>query len=308
MKKIVVAIMLGVVPLLSQAQTPKDGAGVAKARAPGGNPADAYFSKSTPKLSPQEKTAVSIAQKWQAGAATGIKPVAGSAGAVSFVFGTQQINIVCAVLQLCDVEMQPGEQVNNLNVGDPRFSVEPAISGAGAAEVQHLVIKPLDTGLQTTLIVTTNRRTYHLNLRSHRTDFMPRVVFTYPEDTVARWDAIKSREATEKEEQTIPQTKEYLGDLHFQYALSGSASWKPVRVYNDGVKTVIQMPAAMAQTEAPTLLVVRKDGGWFKDDETAMVNYRVQGDRYIVDTVFDKAVLIAGVGGSQDRVTITREK
>ncbi|TXH83454.1 MAG: P-type conjugative transfer protein TrbG, partial [Thauera aminoaromatica] len=35
-------------------------------------------------------------------------------------------------------------------------------------------------------------------------------------------------------------------------------------------------------------------------------NYRVQGDRYIVDTIFDKAILIAGVGRSQDRVTITR--
>ena len=68
------------------------------------------------------------------------------------------------------------------------------------------------------------------------------------------------------------------------------------------------MPLAMAQTEAPALLVVRKDGGLFRDDETAMVNYRVQGDRYIVDTVFDKAILIAGAGRTQDKVTITREK
>lgn len=68
------------------------------------------------------------------------------------------------------------------------------------------------------------------------------------------------------------------------------------------------MPTAMAQTEAPTLLVVRKDGGLFTDDETVMVNYRVQGDRYIVDTIFDKAILIAGVGSSQDRVTIVKGK
>jgi len=32
----------------------------------------------------------------------------------------------------------------------------------------------------------------------------------------------------------------------------------------------------------------------------------LQGDRYIVDTVFDKAILIAGVDGNQSRVTITR--
>jgi type IV secretory pathway VirB9-like protein len=43
--------------------------------------------------------------------------------------------------------------------------------------------------------------------------------------------------------------------------LSGSASWKPVRVYNDGRKTIIEMPGTMQQTEAPTLLVVRKEGG-----------------------------------------------
>lgn len=39
-----------------------------------------------------------------------------------------------------------------------------------------------------------------------------------------------------------------------------------------------------------------------------LVNYRVQGNRYIVDTVFDRAILIAGVGSSQDRVTISRRK
>lgn len=51
-----------------------------------------------------------------------------------------------------------------------------------------------------------------------------------------------------------------------------------------------------------------KDGGLFSDDETVMVNYRVHGDRYIVDNVFDKAILIAGIGPGQDRVTITRGK
>ena len=62
----------------------------------------------------------------------------------------------------------------------------------------------------------------------------------------------------------------------------------------------------MQQTEAPALLVVRKDGGLFTDAETQMVNYRVQGNRYIVDSIFDKAILVSGVGSSQDNVTITR--
>lgn len=294
MKKSIFAMILGAAPIL--------------ALAAGDNPAEAYFSKQNPVLTPQEKAAVAIAQKWQVASATGMKPVAGPEGSVRFVFGAQQINVVCAVLQICDIELQPGEQVNNLNVGDPRFTVEPSISGVGAGEVQHLIIKPLDVGLDTSLVVTTNRRTYHIRLRSHRTEFMPRVGFTYTEDAVAKWDAIRTREVKEKQERTIPKTGEYLGDLNFNYEVTGSAAWKPIRVYNDGTKTILQMPTAMAQTEAPTLLVVRKDGGLFTDDETVMVNYRVQGDRYIVDTIFDKAILIAGVGSSQDRVTIVKGK
>ena len=271
--------------------------------------ADKYFTGKNPTLTPQERAAIDIAKRWNAGAATGMKPVAGSNGAIKFLFGAQQPSIVCAVLQVCDVALQPGEQVNSINLGDTaRWTVEPAITGSGPNEVQHLIIKPMDVGLETSLIVTTNRRTYHLRLRSHRTEFMPRVAFTYTEDAMAKWDAIKTREVKEKQSRTIPQTGEYLGDLNFAYDVSGSAAWKPLRVYNDGTKTIIQMPSTMQQTEAPTLLVVRKDGGVFTDEETVMVNYRVQGDRYIVDTVFDKAVLIAGVGSSQDRVTITRGK
>ena len=275
--------------------------------APGDNLADLYFSTQNPTLTPQEKAAIAIAQKWQAASATGIKPVSGTDGSIRYLFGAQEPSIVCAVLQVCDVELQAGEQVNSIHLGDTaRWTVEPAITGSGPAEIQHLIIKPMDVGLETSLIVTTNRRTYHFRLRSHRTQFMPRVAFTYTEDARVKWDALKTREGKEKQERTIPQTGEYLGDLNFAYSVDGTVAWKPVRVYNDGQKTIIQMPAAMAQTEAPTLLVVRKDGGLFTDDETVLVNYRIQGDRYIVDTIFDKALLIAGVGSGQDRVVITR--
>lgn len=271
--------------------------------------ADKYFSKTNPKLNAQERAALAIAKRWEAGSASGIQPVAGSGGAIQFLYGAQQPSIVCAVLQVCDVALQAGEQVNSINLGDTaRWTVEPAITGSGPTEVQHLIIKPMDVGLETSLVVTTNRRSYHIRLRSHRTEYMPQVSFKYPEEAQARWDALQRREKQERTDNTLPGTGEYLGDLSFDYELSGSASWKPVRVYNDGRKTIIEMPGAMQQTEAPTLLVVRKEGDMFNDDETVLVNYRVQGSRYIVDAVFDRAILIAGVGRSQDRVTISRRK
>jgi type IV secretion system protein VirB9 len=38
-----------------------------------------------------------------------------------------------------------------------------------------------------------------------------------------------------------------------------------------------------------------------------MVNYRMQGDRYVVDRVLDRAELVTGVGSGQTRVLITRD-
>ena len=293
--------------------------------APGDDAADKYFSKQNPKLTPQELRALELAKRWSAAGGTVSTPggqvnapqsvnlpVAGAGGVVRFPFGSVQPSIVCAVLQVCDVALQPGEQVNGIQLGDAaRWSVEPAISGAGPTETMHLIIKPLDVGLETSLAVHTNRRSYHMRLRSHRTEYMPLVAFTYPEDQQAKWDMARLREQKAeqaRQDNTIPQTGEYLGNLNFEYSVDGSVAWKPTRVYNDGKKTIIEMPTAMSQTEAPTLLVVRKDGGLFSDAETVMVNYRVQSNRYIVDSVFDKAILVAGVGSSQDRVTITRSK
>ncbi len=168
-----------------------------------GNPGDdfheLYFSHDNPALTPQEKEGVKIGRQWQAASATGIKPVMGDNGAVQFLFGNSQPSIVCAVMQVCDVELQEGEQVNGVHLGDSvRWQVEPSITGYGPTEVQHLIIKPRDVGLDTSLVATTNRRTYHMRLRSHKTEFMPRVSFVYPEDAQAKWAAIREREVRER--------------------------------------------------------------------------------------------------------------
>lgn len=295
MKKYLAALLISLVPMLAIAGP--------------GNMSDLYFSNNNPKLTLQEKAAIGIAERWKSTSKSAIRPVAGPDGSIQFPFGISQVSVVCAVLQVCDIELEPGEQVNNINVGDTRWNVEPAITGYGEREVQHLVVKPLDVGLDTSMVVTTNRRTYHFRLRSHRTKFMPHVTFVYPDQVMKKWETIRFREEQELQRKTLD-TGEYLGDLDFHYKIEGTSSWRPVRVYNDGVKTIIQMPSTMSQTEAPTLLVLRgKDSilPWGKDAEEVMVNYRVQGDRYIVDTIFDKAILIAGVGSRQDRITILKE-
>jgi type IV secretion system protein VirB9 len=296
MKKLLIAMTLGLAAQAAAAQSDTQ-------------LAEQFFNKANPALTPQEKAGLDISKQWIAKSGNTVKPVPGADGTIRFLFGASQPSIVCAVMQVCDVELQAGEQVSSVNLGDSvRWLVEPAVSGSGPDAVQHLIIKPLDVGLETSLVVTTNVRTYHMRLRSHRTDYMPRVAFTYPEVAQAKWAALKQMEAQEREKNTIPATGEYLGNLDFGYRLSGRAPWKPVRVYNDGVKTIIEMPKAMAETEAPTLLAIRSSGTPFKKDEQVMINYRLQGNRFVVDTLFDKAILIAGVGAAQKKIVIERVK
>ncbi len=264
------------------------------------------LSGSNPALTPQEQAGLSYGEQ---SATSGSAPVAGANGFITFPYGVNQISIVCAPLHVCDVALQPGEQVNSVNVGDNvRWSIEPALTGSGVEETQHVIIKPREVGLETSLVVATNRRAYYLRLRSHRTRYMPQVAFSYPEDSAVKFEVLKARQQREIKEKTIPQTSDYLPKLSFEYDVAGQASWKPVRVYNDGARTVIEMPPSIAQTEAPILLIVRKEGGLFTDAEEVMVNYSLQDRRYIVDTVFEKAVLVAGVGSNQDRVIIQRRK
>ncbi len=267
---------------------------------------DDVLTGSNPALTPQEQTGLAHSEQEMM---LGSAPIGGTNGFLTFPYGTNQVSIVCAPFHVCDVALQPGEQINSVNVGDSvRWSIEPALTGSGAEEVQHVIIKPREVGLETSLVVATTRRAYYLRLRSHKTRYMPQVAFSYPEDSAAKFTHMKTRQQRDLKEKTIPHTTDYLPKLSFDYEVEGQAAWKPVRVYNDGARTVIEMPPSMTQTEAPILLIVRKEGGLFTVAEEVMVNYQLQGSRYVVDTVFQKAVLVAGVGSNQDRVTIQRRK
>lgn len=271
--------------------------------------AEIYFYNDNPSLTKQEKAGLSIADKWINDPTSGMKPVKGKDGSIKYLFGAQQVSIVCAVMRVCDLALQPGEEVNAIHIGDSgRWGIEPAVSGNGLDEIIHVLIKPYDVGIETSLFIATNLRTYNINLKSHKTKYMPTVSFVYPEDAIAKWDTLKKQEEKKRQDNIIPETNEYLPDLNFDYVISGSAPWKPVRVYNDNIKTIIQMPKTMLNQEAPTLLIIRENKGLFSSDENVMINYRLQGDRYIIDSVFDKAILITGVGSNQTKITITRKK
>ena len=281
---------------------------------------ESFFEGRELKATPEERAVLeALANNRPRGGPSG-KPVVGTDKSVRYVFGASLPVIVCAPLQVCDVELQMGETVRSVQLGDTvRWSVEPAITGVAPRETQHLIIKPQDVGLRTSLVVTTDRRTYRMKLTSDRTRYMSSVSFSYPQDSQAKWAALSTSGAGRDRGNKAAATRGRGGRpsapragtlraLSFGYELEGDdPPWKPVRVYNDGLQTVIEMPFAMKQTEAPTLLVVRAEGGLFTDDDVVQVNFHTKGTKYIVDMVFDVADLIVGVGSTQQKVRIRRK-
>lgn len=220
----------------------------------------------------------------------------GADGKVIFLYGEIQPSVVCSPLQVCDIELQGGEVVRDVLVGDTvRWKVEPATSGAAGGQAIHLIVKPSEPGLVTSMVVTTSRRTYHIQLKSHPTQYMARVGFEYPEDVSTKLADVNAR----LEASTIPGAGVPAEQLSFSYSISGSAGWRPTRVYSDGLKTYIQFPRSISGQDAPVLFVV--SGG-----QNRIVNYRMKNNMMVVDYNIDRAVLVSGVGWKQQKVTISR--
>ncbi len=251
-------------------------------------------------------------------------------GAVQFTWPAEIPSIVCAVLQVTDVALEPGEAITSVSTGDNlRWSVEAVVSGEGPAQQPHLIIKPFDRGLVTSVVVTTTRRSYHLTLRSTDQQYMHAVSFTYPGEpqkqaAPAPEQKPKVNVALTQEVDPPPTPEKKLaqktsGDLPLwkvrrdppgrplftqdpdSYRISGNPRWRPINVYNNGRKTYVVMTEEMTKTEAPAMLVLRRNNYLFGYDKV-LANYRLQHKTYIVDTVFDRAILVSG----SDKVTIAR--
>ena len=144
-------------------------------------------------LNAKEQTAVSLARRW---ADRNEMPHAGEDGVVRFLYGSTLPTVVCAPLQVCDLALQPGEIVNNVNLGDKvRWNVSPGMSGSPAGQVTHLIIKPTDAGLVSSMTIETNRRTYAIKLVSTQHSWMPLIAFDYPDEMQRQWSAYQQNVA-----------------------------------------------------------------------------------------------------------------
>ena len=195
--------------------------------------------------------------------------------------------LYAAVNQVTDIALEPGEKLVSVSAGDTvRWVVGDTTSGEGKDAIVHILVKPIGADLDTNLIITTDRRTYHLEMHSSAATYMASVSWTYPAaDLVA---LKKQRSDADSVAAAVADSGINIEQLRFRYRLEGDAPWKPRQVFDDGAKVYIQFPSGLAQSEAPPLFVIGPDG------KSALVNYRVRGTTYIVDRLFAAAELRLG--------------
>jgi P-type conjugative transfer protein TrbG len=207
--------------------------------------------------------------------------------------------------QISDIALQPGEQLvgaGPVAAGDTvRWIIGDTISGSGANVRVHILVKPTRADLMTNLIINTDRRTYHLELRANAATYMASVSWIYPQDELI---ALRSPNPNLNVTADVASAARVgsgidLSALNFAYRIEGDkVAWRPLRVFDDGAQVFIEFAQNIAQGEMPPLFVIGAGGA------AELVNYRVSGHHIIVDRLFDAAELRLGDKRSTKAVRI----
>src|SRR5690606_29749075 len=153
--------------------------------------------------------------------------------------------------RVTDIALQPGETVISVAAGDTvRWTVGDTASGSGEGDRTHLLVKPFSAGLETNLVIMTDRRVYRLQLTSTAASAMAAIAWTYPQD-----ELIALRRRQEEAEAARPVAAGVaLEALNFDYRITGDApAWRPLRAFDDGRQTYIEFAPGIARGEAPPL-------------------------------------------------------
>jgi len=208
--------------------------------------------------------------------------------------------VYAAPVEITDIALETGEQLvgaGPVAAGDTvRWIIGDTESGVGATKRVHILVKPTRPDLTTNLIINTDRRTYHLELRSAEKTYMASVSWAYAQDQLI---ALRRQNAAAELAAPVA-TGVDINALNFRYRIEGDTpAWRPLRAFDDGRQVFIEFPSGIGQGEMPPLWVIGPEGG------AELVNYRVQGNHMIIDRLFAAAELRLG-GEHQKKVRIVR--
>ena len=277
------------------------------------------------------------------------KQVAGTAykaGLVTFTYGSGIPTVVCALLELTDLAFEKGESILSVQLGDSvRWNIESAISGSANDSVEHLIVKPLEAGLKTSMLITTDRRTYHIRLKSTEADFMPAVVFSYPnslklpskkhygDDSYLQYTSnYDSNEDHNDYSETNSSLKNYSSvqnvsyegnsrpalnvaatyndstqRRNYNYSVDGDSKIIPQNVYDDGKRTFIVMNNPINSSYLPVLQEISSESFlFFGEDKTNTINFTYFDNTFVVDGIYSHLRLISKNGEEKQSADVVR--
>lgn len=219
--------------------------------------------------------------------------------------------VITSPKAITDFRLRPGESIAGQpivsNSGSSwQFSMGTSIENG--ITVQHLFIKPTTVGLDTSMILLTNERTYYFRIASFENTYMTALRFNYP---VALGNGTFT---SEDFAQYINGEDEYNAENAFRLDLSkayydyeikrykGKPAWMPQAVFSDDLKTYIQFPVNVTiNDDLPSVYVV-------KNKTESIVNFRmVSSNMYQLDTVISDNQMILLKSGEKEQVRIVRK-
>ncbi|MFG1379515.1 P-type conjugative transfer protein TrbG, partial [Xanthobacter autotrophicus] len=193
-----------------------------------------------------------------------------------------------------NIALEPGESLTGagpIAAGDTaRWIIGDTESGSGITRRVHVLVKPTRADISTNLVITTDRRTYMVELRAREALYMPAVAWAYPALPAGQRQSVPAAPI-------IPA----VAARNYRYGLTGdNPPWRPVSVYDDGRRVYVEFPRGIVQGEMPPIFVIGSDG------EPQIVNSRIHQNILIVDRLFGAAELRLGGGDRQQTVRIVR--
>jgi type IV secretion system protein VirB9 len=213
----------------------------------------------------------------------------------NFIGGTQfydyneykQYPVVCKVLSLTVIQLENGE----MPIGVPYLSdtMRWELTGdvwrtVDGLSVQLVIIKPLEPGLTTNMILVTNQRIYQFVLTSTRDSYMPMIKFRYPlsQNKFITAETLRQEiERGEREEEGYYLSYNY--KIVSGWVMTGwfKPDWQPIEAWDDGHKTYVRLPRGVLQREYPTVF----------EKSNYIINYRVNENIMILDKLITDVTL-----------------
>lgn len=221
---------------------------------------------------------------------------------VIFPYGLSQPEVRCKPFSVCDIELEPGEEVLDLAAADTvRWQFQPLREGPKDRRVTHIVVKPQDelNKMETGLVVGTDRRVYRIKLKSSPTMHVVNAKFYYPEDMVRRFNEAQDADREDQAPVIAELPTVSVEHLDYDYLIEGQTPFTPTMAMNDGKRTYLKMPHGIATQGGPALFVEQ-------NGKSELVNYTPRQDYFVVHGVPDRMVLRSGVGRDSRDVTVSR--